>query len=392
MATLFSEYTNPYIESIYDQKKQAAVDALTSAYQQNMANYDAQAKQTSKTYGDQRSQAQAQYERALRNYDEYSVAGGLNSGAKAQARLAYGAQNQSGLSALSEGEASALQEIARNRTAAQNQYNADIAANEGAYDTDRYNALYAAWQDQLSQDNADRSYYNTLAMNTIQTGTIPDATTLAKAGIDAVTAQTMADYYKAVRETEDRDYYYTMAMNAIQTGNVPDANTLSKAGIDAATASSMAAYYRGGLTSASSSGKSSSGSSMASGVAPEGVLEDAFPVEEEVVLVGVKEPDVGVVSASVAPTYSSYLLGPSGGTGAYYAINSYISSGKLDAANSALRMYANVLTPSQYNQLLSKINAASKTGSSSSATTKTTSSATNSGGGNKLTTSSIMTR
>lgn len=268
MATSFSDYSNPYITEIYNQKKQAAADALTSAYQQNMANYDAQEQQTAQNYDNQRNQTQAQYEKALRNFDEYSGANGLNSGAKAQARLAYGNQNQAGLSNLSAAESAALQQIARDRAGAQSQYQADLAANESAYDTDLYNALYGAWQDQVAQDNADRSYYNSLAMNTIQTGSVPDANTLARAGIDANTAATMAAYYANLRQQEqaeaDRAYYYTLAMDTLQTGNMPDANTLEKAGIDSGTAGSISAYYKALLTPAASS-SGGGGSSRSSG-------------------------------------------------------------------------------------------------------------------------------
>lgn len=268
MATSFSDYSNPYITEIYNQKKQAAADALTSAYQQNMANYDAQEQQTAQNYDNQRNRTQAQYEQALRNFDEYSGANGLNSGAKAQARLAYGNQNQAGLSNLSAAESAALQQIARDRAGAQSQYQADLAANESAYDTDLYNALYGAWQDQVAQDNADRSYYNSLAMNTIQTGSVPDANTLARAGIDSATATTMAAYYANLRAQEqaesDRNYYYNLAMDMIQTGNTPDANTLTKAGIDSASASTMASYYRALLNPSTSGGSSGGGSSRRS--------------------------------------------------------------------------------------------------------------------------------
>lgn len=268
MATSFSDYSNPYITEIYNQKKQAAADALTSAYQQNMANYDAQEQQTAQNYDNQRNHTQAQYEQALRNFDEYSGANGLNSGAKAQARLAYGNQNQAGLSNLSAAESAALQQIARDRAGAQSQYQADLAANESAYDTDLYNALYGAWQDQVAQDNADRSYYNSLAMNTIQTGSVPDANTLQKAGIDANTAATLAAYYANLRQQEqaeaDRAYYYTLAMDTLQTGNMPDANTLEKAGIDSGTAGSISAYYKALLTPAASS-SGGGGSSRSSG-------------------------------------------------------------------------------------------------------------------------------
>lgn len=319
MATSFSEYTNPYIDSLYEQKRKAAEDALTAAYQQNMANYDAQAQETSQNYANQRNQTQAMYERALRGYDEYAAAGGLNSGAKAQARLAYGAQNQSGLSNLSEGEAAALREIARNRTAAQNQYNADIAANQSSYDQDRYNALYQAWQDQVNQENADRSYY------------------------------------------------YNLAMNAIQTGSMPDANTLARAGIDSNLASTMAAYYRAGLSGGSSGGRSGSSSGSGGSVRPGKTLSGGLSGGVNPVISGAGTQNA---SKSASSAYASHIGLPSG-TSAYSTISGYISSGKLNAANSALAMYANTLTKSQYNQLLSKINSASK---------KTTSS----GGGGKM--------
>lgn len=269
MATSFNDYSNPYITELYNQKKQAAADALTSAYQQNMAAYDAKEQETAQNYANQRNNTQAQYEKALKNFGEYSAASGLNSGAKAQARLAYGNQNQAGLANLSAGEAAALQDIARDRAGVESQYRSDLAANEAAYDTDLYNALYSAWQDQVSQDNTDRSYYNSLAMNTIQTGSVPDAATLQKAGIDSATAANLAAYYANLRQQEqaesDRAYYYTLAMDMIQTGNMPDANTLEKAGIDSGSASTMSAYYKALMTPSASSSGGGGGSSRSSG-------------------------------------------------------------------------------------------------------------------------------
>ncbi len=294
MATSFNDYKNPYIESIYEQKRKAAEDALTSAYQQNMANLDTQAEETTAAYDTQRSRLQSSYEQALHNYGEYANASGLNSGAQAQARLAYGAQNQSGMSSLADAEAAALREIGRQRTAAKNEYNADVAANRSAHDTDFYNALYSAWQDQVAQ------------------------------------------------EKQDRDHYYDIAMAAIRTGTMPDSDTLSRAGIDASTAATMAAYYRGGL----------------SGSTPDTEeIGETLTKEIGETLTKPHEP---------TPTdsdYAAHLIGPATGAGAYNTVSNYINSGNLTAANSALAMYSTLLTTTQYNQLLSRINSAANTGS-----------------------------
>ncbi len=318
MATSFNEYQNPYIDGIYEQKKKAAAEALTAAYQQNMAGYDAQAKETSAAYGEQRNRTQAEYEQALKNFGEYSTAAGLNSGAQAQARIAYGARNQSGLSALGEGEASALAELSRARAATEAQHNAALAENEAAYDSDHFNALYAAYQDQVSQDKADRSYY------------------------------------------------YTLAMNALQTGNMPSGDTLAKAGIDSTTASQMASYYKG-LRSASSGGSGGSGSSGGSGglsglsgigdedVGGDGGGGDGGGNNLPKATIPATAGTPGVAALSNNPYGEVMSMVPASASNPYSVVSGYINSGNLTAANTALAKYSSSLTTTQYRELLDRI-------------------------------------
>ena len=74
----------------------------------------------------------------------------------------------------------------------------------------------------------------------------------------------MAHHLSTRRAEADRAYYYTLAMDTLQTGNMPDANTLEKAGIDSGTAGSISAYYKALLTPAASS-SGGGGSSRSSG-------------------------------------------------------------------------------------------------------------------------------
>lgn len=197
MATSFADYKNDYIKNTIAAQKEAAAKELEAAYQKNLAALDAQQRQTQQQYDTSRNQAQAEYEQNVKNYDEYAAAGGINSGANAQARLAFGNQRQSGLSSLSQGEANALQTIAQNRTDTTNAYNANAASLGADYGAKEYDALYKAWQDEVARDQADRSYYYQMAMNEIQTGNTPSADTLSRAGMDASTAASMAALYGA---------------------------------------------------------------------------------------------------------------------------------------------------------------------------------------------------
>ena len=199
MATSFADYKNEYIKNTMAAQKEAAAKELETAYQKNLAALDAQQRQTKQQYDASRNQAQAAYEQDLRNYDEYAAASGLNSGANAQARLAYGNKRQGNLSSLSQGEADALQTIAQNRTNTTNAYNANAASLAADYGAKEYDALYKAWQDEVARDQADRSYYYQMAMNEIQTGNTPSASVLEKAGMDAGTAASMAALYGGQR-------------------------------------------------------------------------------------------------------------------------------------------------------------------------------------------------
>lgn len=197
MATSFADYKNDYIKNTIAAQKEAAAKELEAAYQKNLAALDTQQRQTQQQYDASRNQAQAAYEQNVKNYDEYAAAGGINSGANAQARLAYGNQRQGNLSSLSQGEADALQTIAQNRTNTTNAYNANAASLGADYGAKEYDALYKAWQDEVARDQADRSYYYQMAMNEIQTGNTPSASVLEKAGMDAGTAASMAALYGA---------------------------------------------------------------------------------------------------------------------------------------------------------------------------------------------------
>lgn len=69
------------------------------------------------------------------------------------------------------------------------------------------------------------------------------------------------DYNTAQQE---REWAYEIAMQSIQAGIVPDASTLAAAGITAATASQMASIYKASLTAKSSSGGGGGGGTKTS--------------------------------------------------------------------------------------------------------------------------------
>ena len=116
-----------YIKEMYAARREAALQAFKSAYDDGMNALAATAAGLPKKYQAARNQAAAQSEIQRANFNEYAAAKGLGSGAGGQAMLAIGNQLQSDLSAIGSAEADALAGLELQRAQLSARYRNDIA-------------------------------------------------------------------------------------------------------------------------------------------------------------------------------------------------------------------------------------------------------------------------
>ncbi|NLT12873.1 MAG: hypothetical protein GXY05_00875 [Clostridiales bacterium] len=116
-----------YIKEMYAARREAALQAFKSAYDDGMNALTATAAGLPKKYQAARNQAAAQSEIQRANFNEYAAAKGLGSGAGGQAMLAIGNQLQSDLSAIGSAEADALAGLELQRAQLSARYRNDIA-------------------------------------------------------------------------------------------------------------------------------------------------------------------------------------------------------------------------------------------------------------------------
>lgn len=118
---------NDYIEALNKAQQEAALQALKSAYEQNVIDIDAQAGKIPGIYQGARNRTSAAAERSRAGFNEYAAASGLNSGAGGQAQLAMSNQNMANMSAIDQQEAQAMNDLETTRLKVSTQYQNDIA-------------------------------------------------------------------------------------------------------------------------------------------------------------------------------------------------------------------------------------------------------------------------
>jgi hypothetical protein len=109
-------------------QRDAAIADLQNTRNQALSNLEAERNQNASMYNQQRSTANAQNRMAARNFQEYLASTGrANSGLSAQARMQNDNNLNTNINYLNAGEASALADINRRSTLANNAYNTGLA-------------------------------------------------------------------------------------------------------------------------------------------------------------------------------------------------------------------------------------------------------------------------
>lgn len=140
-------------------QKNAAIAGLENTRNQALSNLDAERRQNAATYNQQRSSANAQNRLSARNFQEYLASTGrANSGLSAQARMQNANNLNTSINALNAGEASALADIGRRTTDAQNAYNTGLAGATAQIEADYIKNLMAERDKQAQRELQERQF------------------------------------------------------------------------------------------------------------------------------------------------------------------------------------------------------------------------------------------
>ena len=118
------------------------------------------------------------------------------------------------------------------------------------------------------------------------------------------------DYNTAQQE---REWAYEIAMQSIQAGIVPDASTLAAAGIDSSTASQMASIYKASLTAKSSGGGGGGGGGVGGADGSPSISDQVYKNAAAMYANGATDEDVYAYLLANSPdetwaqTYASFL-------------------------------------------------------------------------------------
>ncbi len=151
---------NQYVNSA----KQAKINQLKNAYNQNIAAIAQQERETEQNAQANRNTASVQSQLAQRQLDNYLAANGLlNSGTNAQARMNNVGALQNTLGGITANEQNALNQLASQRTLAKTNLNNDIAAANAGYDAQALQ-MQLQYLDQLEQMRMQQDYANQQAL------------------------------------------------------------------------------------------------------------------------------------------------------------------------------------------------------------------------------------
>ena len=143
------------INKIYDAQQKAKTDALKAAYDQNMADYDAQAAKIPQTYNEARRQVSTQADISRANLNEQMAGSGINVGAGSQLALSQQNSRNAAMGKVSTAEADALSDLEAQRQKVKTAYQNAVAQAISENDAARAKALYTEAQ------RVDNSIVNT---------------------------------------------------------------------------------------------------------------------------------------------------------------------------------------------------------------------------------------
>lgn len=198
--------TAEYLKQMYANNTAAELAALKSTYEQNVADVEANVPKINEMYQAARNETAAQSEIDKRNFAEYAAARALNTGTSGQAELARQVSLTGNLAGISGQEKNALaeNELQKQQLTIAYRNAIDEAAAQG--NAALAQALYAEYVRQIeantAQGNLDREYASNMAYAMLQAGMMPDAGTLATAGISTTDANALASYYKQLLAQE----------------------------------------------------------------------------------------------------------------------------------------------------------------------------------------------
>ncbi len=220
------------INKIYDAQQKAKTDALKAAYDQNMADYDAQAAKIPQTYNEARRQVSTQADISRANLNEQMAGSGINVGAGSQLALSQQNSRNAAMGKVSSAEADALSDLEAQRQKVKTAYQNAVAQAISENDAARAKALYAEAQ------RVDNSIVNTAVKQLSVDTTLTEnersrleqqAATLAKYGDFSGYAalgysQDQIDAMQKVWGAQNPKLYYE------RTGNYPASYTAAQSG------------------------------------------------------------------------------------------------------------------------------------------------------------------
>lgn len=220
------------INKIYDAQQKAKTDALKAAYDQNMADYDAQAAKIPQTYNEARRQVSTQADISRANLNEQLAGSGINVGAGSQLALSQQNSRNAAMGKVSSAEADALSDLEAQRQKVKTAYQNAVAQAISENDAARAKALYTEAQ------RVDNSIVNTAVKQLSVDTTLAEnersrleqqAATLAKFGDFSGYAalgysQDQIDAMQKVWGAQNPKLYYE------RTGNYPASYTAAQSG------------------------------------------------------------------------------------------------------------------------------------------------------------------
>ena len=195
-----------YLKEMYANNTAAELAALKSTYEKNVADVEANVPKINEMYQAARNETAAQSEIDKRNFAEYAAARALNTGTSGQAELARQVSLTGNLAGISGQEKNALAENELQKQQLTIAYRNAIDEANATGNAALAQALYNEYVRQIelntAQSNLDREYASNMAYAMLQAGMMPNADTLATAGISTTDANAIAAYYKQMLAQE----------------------------------------------------------------------------------------------------------------------------------------------------------------------------------------------
>lgn len=151
------------LNRLKEAQRNAAVADLENTRNQALSNLQAERGQNAATYNTQRSSANAQNRLSARNFQEYLASTGrANSGLSAQARMQNANNLNTSINNLNAGEASAIADINRRTTDAQNAYNTGLAGANAQIEANYIQNLLNERDKQLQRNLQERQFQESI--------------------------------------------------------------------------------------------------------------------------------------------------------------------------------------------------------------------------------------